>query len=351
MNAADLFAGAGGSALGLSRAGFRHEVLVEHGRDAAATLRAAVAAGLLDGRVVQADVSDLAAWRPRRSVDLLWASPPCQPFSTTGRRAGARDERDGWPLALAGIDAVRPRWFAGENVLGFIAHRKGCPGGRKNCPGCYAQRIEAALGRRFHHVTRLVLDAWDYGVPQKRLRVFLVAGPYPVEPPKTGKRRGADEAIEYDPWIRYEPVYSGYRESELARLPAAHRKELEEYGHDDWYCTVCDAYLSEGGCTCPGPLDSEDELSRPAPTLVGGSQRSHTAARSVVGADATRRERFLDALGRPTGGISVAEAAALQGFPPTWPFQGSNQSKYRQVANAVPPPLGEAVGRAIRGTS
>ena len=109
MNAADLFAGAGGSALGLSRAGFRHEVLVEHGRDAAATLRAAVAAGLLDGRVVQADVSDLTAWRPRRSVDLLWASPPCQPFSTTGRRTGARDERDGWPLALAGIDAVQPR--------------------------------------------------------------------------------------------------------------------------------------------------------------------------------------------------------------------------------------------------
>ena len=102
-------------------------------------------------------------------------------------------------------------------------------------------------------------------------------------------------------------------------------------------------------CQCPPPLTAETTLSSVSPTLIGGSQSSHTSARSLIG-DAKQRLAFFGALGRHKGGFSVVEAAMIQGFPADWPFQGSTQSKLRQIANAVPPSLARAVAAAVLPT-
>ena len=192
MKAIELFAGAGGAALGLGAAGFEHLALCEWDPDACATLRAA---GL--GPVVEGDVRDLDAIEAVAgpSCDLLWSSFPCQAFSTAGKRLGAGDERNGWPWTVDAIDRLKPAWFLGENVRGLLMHRGDCTarGGQlgifgtappEDCPGCYFERrVLPDLRERFAFVGWWLLDAADYGVPQHRRRVILWAGPAPVVKP------------------------------------------------------------------------------------------------------------------------------------------------------------------------
>jgi len=184
----ELFAGAGGAALGLERSGMEHAVLVEWDADACATLRAA---GL--GPVYEGDVRDLDAIAEMcGDVDALWSSFPCQAFSSAGKRKGANDDRNGWPWTVAAVDRFRPRWFMGENVTGLLQHRGDCDGGNygdgtegDGCPGCYFHRvIRPALEERFPVVSFRVLDAAAYGVPQHRRRVFIVAGPRAIRWPE-----------------------------------------------------------------------------------------------------------------------------------------------------------------------
>ena len=94
------------------------------------------------------------------------------------------------------------------------------------------------------------------------------------------------------------------------------------------------------------PDEADELLDVLSPTLVGGSERSHTSSRSLW-ASAKLRDTLFVALGRHRGGLTRAEAANIQGFPSGWPFSGSNQAAYRQIANAVPPPLARAVGASV----
>ncbi|MBM4369869.1 MAG: DNA cytosine methyltransferase [Deltaproteobacteria bacterium] len=176
-----LFGGAGGADLGLRAAGIELLRSVEWDRDAHAT---AVAAGLPS---VHGDVRDLALYEGLPPVDLLWASPPCQAFSTAGKRLGAADERNGWPWTLDVVDHVRPRWVLCENVPGLTHHRGDCDGRgpADDCPGCYWHRVVVpAFEARFGSVQWTIIDAADHGVPQRRHRVFLVAGPRAIRWPR-----------------------------------------------------------------------------------------------------------------------------------------------------------------------
>jgi len=370
----ELFAGAGGASLGLERAGWGRSLMVERNPWAAATLRAAVDGGRLNGLVVEQDVRTV-DWRPWRGARAVWSSWPCQPHSVAGRRRAAGDERDGWPWTLRCLDAVRPTWFMGENVQGILLHKRGC-GGRsvRTCSGCYTQKvILPSLRERFAWAGVRVIDAADLGTPQHRARAIFIAGPRLVPWPDAthapfeiardlGLRpyRTMLDALDPDTWGHLEPVYSGYRQSELGSLPAQRRQEIEGWGMDDWYCAHCDALVSSGACFCPSPSVAQELLDRPAPTLAGGSERSHVSGGSVLSATKSTRDRLLWGLRRyrtkreddlwvslVMGKISVEEATALAGFPLGWPFAGSDQRKYRQIANSVAPQVAEAIGRAV----
>lgn len=182
MNAIELFAGAGGAALGLESAGIHHAALCEWDPSACATMRTA---GL--GPVVEGDVRDLDAIETVAGpgpIDLLWSSFPCQAFSTAGKRLGASDERNGWPWTVDAIDRFRPRWFLGENVRGLLCHSSEGHPDPMRCPRCYLDGvIMPQLRERFAHAGYWLLDAADYGVPQHRRRIILWAGPAPLRAP------------------------------------------------------------------------------------------------------------------------------------------------------------------------
>jgi len=139
---------------------------------------------------------------------LLWASPPCQAFSTAGKRRGAIDERNGWPWTLDIIDrmekkGVRPTWIICENVPGLTYHKGDCTrdedGDPTECPGCYWERwIIPEFEKRYEHVQVRVLDAADFGVPQRRRRVFLVAGPKPFQWPEPTH---SFQSLVYAKWV------------------------------------------------------------------------------------------------------------------------------------------------------
>lgn len=179
----ELFAGCGGAALGLHRAGFESFAAVEWDGTAAATLKAA------GFPAVHADVRNWTASEApalRGRVRLMWASPPCQAWSSAGKGLGYNDPRNGWPWTFDAIDAVAPVWVMCENVVGMTHHKKkaACSRGRdpkpRLCGGCYLEHVVLPnLQFRYPHVSMRILDAADYGLPQRRRRLFLVAGPKP----------------------------------------------------------------------------------------------------------------------------------------------------------------------------
>lgn len=284
MRCLELFAGAGGAAIGLERAGFTHAALVEWDADACATLRAA---GL--GPVVEGDVRDLdaiAAAVGPGPVDVLWSSFPCQAFSSAGKKRGAADERNGWPWTLDAIDRFCPTWFLGENVRGLASP-----------PGDYlSNSILHSLRARFAHAGWWLLDAADYGVPQHRRRVILWAGPHPLEMP----------AQTHGPGRAHPFVGAG----EALRLPAG-------------------ATTQSGICRSDkGDRGIPRATTRPSPTVPSSSRIYVRCAGEVRS-------------------LTAREHAILQNFPAEHPFCGTKVSIHRQIGNAVPPRLAEMAGRAI----
>ena len=351
MRTIELFAGSGGAALGLERAGCEHLGLFEIDESACATLRAA---GF--PRVARLDVRDLDAvesflrlseedaWRTAgdrlldsdldgeewtlererlasemiersTSPDLMWASFPCQAWSKAGARRAAEDERNGWPWTVDAIDRFKPRWFLAENVRGLTFHSVDGHPDPFRCPRCYLDAvIVPQLRARFAHAGWWIVNASDFGVPQHRRRVIVWAGPAPLRPP---------------PRTHGDPGEARQRDL-FGRSVRSWRTMGEALG-----------------------LGTEGLLGKPAPSVTTTEAKGTRGANIVRDLGNGKRsggiDRASDALFLATGRrrLTIAEAALLQDFPPDWPFSGTSESRYRQIGNAVPPTLAEVVGRAV----
>jgi DNA (cytosine-5)-methyltransferase 1 len=310
LDVVEICAGAGGQAFGLERAGFEHALAIELDQTACATLRA----NRPGWKVAEGDVADQALWRPRdyAGVALLAGGVPCPPFTVAGRQLGATDERDlfAWAVELCGI--IRPRALLLENVRGLSTRRF----------SAYRQHVLDRLRELGYAAGWRLLQASDFGVPQLRPRFVLVA------------MRRADAS-----WFRWP--------SPSARPPATVGE------------TLGDLMAARGW---PGAAAWARRADRIAPTIVGGSKKHG-------GADLgpTRAKRAWAELG--VDGIGIADAAPgrdadpalvprltcemvtrLQGWQDDWGwrFSGRKTARYRQIGNAFPPPVAEAVGTAIR---
>ena len=310
LDVVEICAGAGGQALGLERAGFEHALAVELDSSACATLRA----NRPGWKVAEGDVADPLLWRPRdyRGVALLAGGVPCPPFTVAGRQLGATDERDlfAWAVELCGI--IRPRALLLENVRGLSTSRF----------SAYRQHVLDRLRDLGYAAGWRLLNASDFGVPQLRPRLVLVAV------------QQADA-----PWFRW---------------PAPSPRAPATVGE-----TLGDLMAARGW---PGAAAWARQASRIAPTIVGGSKKHG-------GADLgpTRAKRAWAELG--VDGIGIADLAPgpdaspalrprltcdmvtrLQGWRDDWGwrFSGRKTAQYRQIGNAFPPPVAEAVGTAIR---
>jgi DNA (cytosine-5)-methyltransferase 1 len=320
----DIFAGAGGLSLGLERAGFTVAAGAEWDRDACATYAAAhPRASVLAG-----DVAAMSFRRWRGQVEVLAGGPPCQPWSTGGKRLGAGDPRNGWPSFIRALREIRPRAFLAENVAGLAA-----AGRRPHLRALLGDL--AALG---FAVSWAIVNAADYGVPQKRSRLLIVGvrgGRFEFPAPRFGPRaarawRRAGEVLGAEP------------------VGAANPAAVTFARHPDLRPSPYDGHVYNGGGR---PID----LGRPAPTLLasmGGNKTPWVDVSGVVPA----YHAHLMAGGPPRAGqvpgarrITVEEAALLQTFPPGLPVAGKRSSRYRQVGNAVPPLLAQEIGAQLRG--
>jgi DNA (cytosine-5)-methyltransferase 1 len=302
MTSLEICAGAGGQALGLACAGFHHVGLLENDPHACNTLRA----NRPEWPVLEESIFGYSAEKLRGEVGLLAGGVPCPPFSKAGKQLGREDERDLFPQALRLVAECEPAAVMLENVRGlldpvFDEYRLGI-----------GQQL-ADLG--YESDWRL-LHASDFGVPQLRPRTVLVA-----------IRNGL----------------SGFTWPEPQPHPAPTVGEalFEEMSSRGW----------------KGATHWRKRAASIGPTLVGGSKKHGGPDLGPTRARAAWAVLDVDGRGLadepPSPGfdgmprLTVRMTAKLQGFPDAWVFCGGKTAAYRQIGNAFPPPVAEAVARRI----
>lgn len=321
--AIDLFAGCGGLSIGLARAGFSVETAVEIDADACSTF------GRLHGdvEILDGDIGAVDFRQFRGSIRLVGAGVPCQPFSSGGKRLAAADPRDGFPHFLRAVREIRPEAVLLENVAGLAR------GSRRR----YFDSVVHALEDIGFTVAWQLLNAADYGVPQKRVRLFAVglrdrefAFPAPTHGP--GRRRR---------WVPAGSVLSG------AKVIGEPNPSIVTYARNpDLRPSPYGGHVFNGGGR---PID----LSRPSHTILASAGGNKTHWIDTLGVVPAYHARLVEG-GCPLKGevpgarrLTVAESALLQTFPPRMMFAGARSNQYTQVGNAVPPLLAEALGRAL----
>jgi DNA (cytosine-5)-methyltransferase 1 len=305
VDSIEFCAGAGGQALGLEQAGFSHSALVEIEPDFAATLR-------LNRPKWQVFCTDMRTFdgRPYKGIDLLAGGLPCPPFSMAGKQLGERDERNLFPAALRLIDEIRPKAVMIENVRGFLSPMF----------ETYRDGLKAQLKKLGYKTEWRLLNASDFGVPQLRPRVVVVALRNGI---------GIDDDFVW---------------------PTALKKKPPNVGE-----TLVDLMGSQGWLGAKSWAKGANEI---APTIVGGSKKHGgadlgptRARRAWAELGVEGKSLFNEPPGPEFEGVprlTVRMVARLQGFPDTWQFYGKKTSSYRQVGNAFPPPVACAVAKSIR---
>lgn len=307
LTSVELCAGAGGQALGIEQAGFGHQACVEIDDWCRQTLML----NRPHWNVLQGDQADLTQFdaRPYAGVDLVAGGVPCPPFSKAGKQLGAADERDLFPDALRVVDEVRPKAVMLENVRGFldaVFHD-------------YRQKLKAQLKAMGYSFAEWHLyNASDFGVSQLRPRVVIVAV--------------------HD---NYADKFEWPKGGNL-RPPTVGEKLRDLMGANGW--RGADAWA-----------DQADEI---APTIVGGSKKhggpdlGPTRARQAWAALGVNGKSIAEEAPEPdfdgTPRLTVRMVARLQGFPDAWQFAGRKTAAYRQVGNAFPPPVAQAVASNLR---
>lgn len=305
LTSIELCAGAGGQALGLESAGFTHMALVEIDRHCRETL----ALNRPAWHVAQDEQADLKHFdgTPYRGIDLLAGGLPCPPFSIAGKQLGHEDERNLFPDALRIIDEARPQAVMIENVRGFLGA----------VFTDYRKHLKQQLSRLGYTTDWHLFNASDFGVPQLRPRVVIVA-------------------IQKD-------------KADHFSWPTSSETNPPTVGE-----TLFDLMAERGWRGAAKWRNKADEI---APTIVGGSKKHGGpdlgptrakrawASLGVDGMGIANEAPDKDFVGMPR--LTVRMVARLQGFPDNWAFAGRKTPAYRQVGNAFPPPVAEAVASRI----
>lgn len=353
-----LFTGAGGLDIGMEQAGFQTVNIVEKDPDAAKTIainRPHLNSASRDLQNITAQnlleeggsVLDLGRSLHPGEVDLVTGGPPCQPFSTAGKRGSVMDPRGSLFMDFIRIiEQVQPRFFVMENVKGLLSapirHRPHLNRGSgypplevDEIPGSALEVVLIEMKRLGYRVVYNLLEAADYGVPQNRERVIFIGsrdGESVTFPQPTHSRDGVvlpqwntlkDALTNFqDP----QPEYTPYSENRLKYLKLLKSGQNWRYLPNDLKKEAMGGAYQSGG----GKVGFYRRLSwdKPSPTVTTSPHQKAT--------DMCHPEEL-----RP---LSVRECARIQTFPDSWVFYGSTASKYRQIGNAVPVLLAKAIG-------
>jgi DNA (cytosine-5)-methyltransferase 1 len=379
MRSLELFAGAGGLGMGLHSAGFHPEGVIERDTDCCETIRMNKrhgATAMRDWHLVSADVRDVNFKTFADKLDLVSGGPPCQPFSMGGKHRAYEDSRDMFPQAVRAVRDIRPSAFIFENVKGLtrdrfsnyfeyiklqlmhpeLVARKG-----EGWPDHLArlERFETSNRREGLHyrVVTQVLNAADYGVPQKRYRVFFVGFRDDLDVewnfPKATHSREAllwDQSSHGSYWdrhlvsksSRFYATKDSQLGSDLLFEPTSKpwktvRDAISDLPHPDASRfdkgSITAHNYQPGARTYPGHTGSP--LDEPAKALKAGVHGVPGGENMIANSNGSVRY------------FTVREAARLQTFPDEFLFAGSWSETMRQLGNAVPVDLAKVVGQSV----
>lgn len=309
----ELFAGAGGLALGLEKAAFKNTALIEIDKDAVATLKH----NRPKWNVIHADVSQVSF--EGMNANVVTGGFPCQAFSYAGKGLGFEDTRGTLFYEFARcVKQVQPKLFLAENVRGLISHQ----GGRT------LKTILSILESLGYNVQYRLLNAVNYDVPQKRERVIIIGTrkdirfQYPAPSPNILTLKNALKNVPHSEGMKYSPKRAAILE---LVPPGGCWRDLPE---DIQKSYMMKSYYLTGGRTGMARRISWDE---PCLTLTTSPSQKQT-------------ERCHPEETRP---FTVREYARIQTFPDDWEFIGGIGSKYKQIGNAVPVNFAYHLGRSI----
>jgi len=325
MNRAiDLFAGAGGLSLGLKMAGWDVRIAVEYDATAIETHRK----NMPEVLHICDDIRDVDFTEHRGNIDLVAGGPPCQPFSVSGKQLGMHDVRDMVPQFIRTVKECQPRAFLLENVHGLTTARF--------LP--YLEERIDELRQLGYDVHWKVLNAADYGVPQKRLRLFVVGVP-----------QGA-------PFTFPRPTHGPHGIHKYATVREALKNVLADEPNRAKVVYAKNPILRRSpfaGMLLNGkgrPLNM-DAPSHTIPATAGGNRTHILDPNGVI---ASYHEHLMKG-GSPRAGqvegcsrLTVRQSARLQTFPDWFEFVGRRNQRYTQIGNAVPPELARVVAQALR---
>ncbi|MEX1376677.1 MAG: DNA cytosine methyltransferase [Eubacteriales bacterium] len=323
----ELFAGAGGLALGIEKAGFDTIGLIEIDKIASETIKA----NRPSWRVINQDIAKISNLNlleyfklKKGELDLLSGGAPCQSFSYAGKRLGLEDARGTlfYHYALF-LEKLQPKMFLFENVKGLLNHEKG---------ETYSTICDI-FQKAGYTIQKEVLNAWNYGVAQKRERLITI-----------GIRNDLTDKIKFNfpKPHKYKPVLRDILldcpKSEGAQYSEQKRRIFEQVPPGGYWKnipkSIAKEYMKscwqmEGGRT--GIL-RRMSLDEPSLTVLTSPSQKQT-------------ERCHPLEARP---FTVRENARCQSFPDDWQFCGSVVQKYKQIGNAVPVNLAYEIGLEIK---
>ncbi len=384
MKSIELFAGAGGLGMGISRAGFKHLAVVEWDKWSCDTIRENKNRGfplVLDWTVTEGDVREIDFSSLPNDLDLIAGGPPCQPFSMGGKHRAYNDERDMFPATISAIRKLKPRAFILENVKGltrptfaayynYILLQLEFPevvmlhGENWNEHFLRLKRHRETgrsrgNGNLHYNVVPTLVNAADFGVPQKRERIFIVG----FRGDEAGQWRFPNPTHSFDALLYAQWVSGDYWEAH--QIPKLKRpsvpsgfldriERLRRLGAPLFYSrwrTVRDALKG-----LPEPETSE--------ALLFNNHRLQLGAKRYAGHTGSPLDlpaKTLKAGGHGVPGgenmmvkengsvryFSVREAARLQTFPDPYIFHGTWSETMRQLGNAVPVALAQIVATSV----
>lgn len=383
MKAVELYAGAGGLAMGVSLAGFKPLAVVEWDKWACDTIRENQRRGfplVADWPLYEGDVRKFDWSGIETDIDLLAGGPPCQPFSMGGKHRAHDDTRDMFPATVDIVRALRPKAFIVENVKGLTRSTFAnyyqyillqlefpeSPRRRNEEWFDHLLRLQAEKtsgsqrGKKLtYNVVPTLVNAANYGVPQKRERVFIVGfrSDLGVDWSFPRPTHSYDQLL-HDQWVtgeywerhgiarRNRPTLPASLEPHIRRLASS----LPLHNELPWR-TVRDAIaglpnpqsraasdysdhrFQAGARVYPGHTGSPLDL--PAKTLKAGDHGVPGGENMLVNTDSSVRY------------FTIRESARVQTFPDGFVFHGSWTETMRQLGNAVPVALGHLVARSV----
>ncbi len=337
LTAIDLFSGPGGFSNGLEKAGFEVLTGIDFDKDAVETYNLNHKNPAMLADLTDLDPKEIQKFIGTKKLDVIVGSPPCQGFSVAGRRYAEDPRNKLYKEFVRVVSFFKPKIVVLENVYGLIEMRK--KDGRK-----VVEDIIKDFEELGYNIEVKVLNAADYGVPQRRRRAIFIANNLKLEnifPESTHQDIGflQKTLVNRRSHVTVDDSISDLLDKEIPKLNHVAAKTSKED-------LARIKLLKEGQWAADLPSELQPKKCKPH---NGGGEWFYGRCRRMHGKETARTITAVAPLYHPRFNrkLTVRENARLQSFDDNFIFTGNIGSMYRQVGNAVPPLLARRIGESI----